>query len=125
MQTPAAPRASVIVLLLLVLVLINNTTISRVEAADRHDTVCIPPKSNGIYNIAYNNDYCGPKNSYLGGQDVELYTYAYCSHGVDREACRDCLVGAAEVIKKKCLNSYGAQASTDECCIRYEGTSFC
>ncbi|CAN1168869.1 hypothetical protein LINPERPRIM_LOCUS19462 [Linum perenne] len=72
-------------------------------------------------------DFCSPKNSYVGvgGTIFDIYSYASCSEGTDSQVCDDCLVGAAEVIRRYCFNSDGAPASSDKCCIRYESARFC
>ncbi|CAN1168871.1 hypothetical protein LINPERPRIM_LOCUS19464, partial [Linum perenne] len=132
-----------------------TTIISSVEAADQHHQVCIPPGFNDIYNFAYNldrlpveesskvqdyvlegvrfklthgpADFCNKKSSYVGvgGKIIDLFSYAFCNEGIDRQGCNDCLVIVTEVTKEKCLNSLGAQASYDKCCIRYENYRFC
>ncbi|CAN1827532.1 hypothetical protein LINPERHAP1_LOCUS31960 [Linum perenne] len=72
-------------------------------------------------------EYCSQKHYYsaVAGSLIGLYTFAYCGEGIDRQGCDDCLLGAAEAIKRFCLDSYGAQASSNKCCIRYDGGKFC
>ncbi|CAN0877905.1 hypothetical protein LINGRAHAP2_LOCUS12155 [Linum grandiflorum] len=73
-------------------------------------------------------EYCSRKSSYSGaaGDYIDLYSYAYCGQGIGRKGCSECLARGAEVIKQSCgRGCYGAQASSDDCCIRFEAASFC
>ncbi|CAN0877915.1 hypothetical protein LINGRAHAP2_LOCUS12165 [Linum grandiflorum] len=73
-------------------------------------------------------DFCSGGNNYsaVAGSDIDLFGYAYCGQGLDRQGCSDCLQGGAQVIRQSCVSScYGAQASSEKCCIRFEGVGFC
>ncbi|CAN0877908.1 hypothetical protein LINGRAHAP2_LOCUS12158 [Linum grandiflorum] len=74
-------------------------------------------------------DLCSRVKTYsdvAGSTTVDVFSYAYCGQGVDRQGCIKCLQDGAQFIKQNCGSScYGAQASSDNCCIRFEGASFC
>ncbi|CAN0877909.1 hypothetical protein LINGRAHAP2_LOCUS12159 [Linum grandiflorum] len=74
-------------------------------------------------------DYCSGLDTYfvVPGQNIDLFSYAYCSQDVlGQQGCIDCLNRGERVIKQNCPNScYGAQASSKNCCIRFEGANFC
>ncbi|CAN0877911.1 hypothetical protein LINGRAHAP2_LOCUS12161 [Linum grandiflorum] len=69
------------------------------------------------------------RNAYsavAGDNYIDLFGYAYCDQGLNRQGCTACLQGGAQAIKQSCGNScYGAQASSDYCCIRFEAVQFC
>ncbi|CAN0877914.1 hypothetical protein LINGRAHAP2_LOCUS12164 [Linum grandiflorum] len=74
------------------------------------------------------DEFCSGKKTYsaVAGDYIGLFSYAYCSVGVDLQRCTDCLQGGAQVIRDYCPNSCdGAQASSIDCCIRFERYKFC
>ncbi|CAN0877907.1 hypothetical protein LINGRAHAP2_LOCUS12157 [Linum grandiflorum] len=75
------------------------------------------------------DEFCPKGRHYVvlkGGYPILLFSYGYCGEGIDRQRCSDCLHGAAQVIKQFCPDSCsGAQASSSDCCVRFEHDPFC
>ncbi|CAN0877912.1 hypothetical protein LINGRAHAP2_LOCUS12162 [Linum grandiflorum] len=74
------------------------------------------------------DDFCSGENTYsaVTGHNIDLFGYVYCGQGVvDGLGCTDCLNRGAQVIMRNCPDScYGAQASSENRCIRFEGVDF-
>ncbi|CAN0877901.1 hypothetical protein LINGRAHAP2_LOCUS12151 [Linum grandiflorum] len=148
MQKPAAYRASVLVLLLVLME--TSIKITSVDGG-----VCLDPGPSGTYNVACSRATAPRLIQYLlddirHGYLINVFPnsgtscmnpvrdstdhitgggcgYVSCNEGTSsKERCTQCLESAIQVILSKCdARAFGAQASSEGCCIRYEDKSFC